>query len=207
MLRAGKSPEEMVAFVRSRINSTADNRSGGKIDRPEKRTFIGFLRHPLKKPEPKPVPNLRLRTCLKGWCRVCPIGAGSLKGQCVETIANNLEPLNRCSHRQIWRGDACLQQTNFLDECSGERAALDVQAMRMQAAESARQSACTVSTTQECTEATNRAQSESSLYRSLQEKYQQCMRLTRGTRAPTGRTVTVSPHPLSDPLQIELDDH
>lgn len=205
MIRAGKSSEEIVAFVHGRIN-TADNRSQARVERPEKRGFFSVLRHPFQKPGRKPVADLWLRSCVRGWCRVCAIGAKG-KVRCTETIANNLEPMNFCSHRQIWSGDSCLQQTNFLHACSGLLAVLERQAKRRQAADSAQLSACSAGITQECTEATSRAQSESSLYQSLQEKYQQCRRRAWGTHSSTGQAAMVSPHPLSDLLQTESVDH
>jgi hypothetical protein len=67
-----------------------------------------------------------------------------------------------------------LQQTPFVDACSGLRATLARQAHRMQAAESARQDACATGATQECSELSREAQSEASFYRALQEKLRQC---------------------------------
>jgi hypothetical protein len=83
---------------------------------------------------------------------------------------------NFCSSRRVWSGDACLQQTPFLADCSGLRATLAQQAQRMQAAESARHDACATGITQECSELTSTAQSEASLYLALQERLRQCER-------------------------------
>jgi hypothetical protein len=44
----------------------------------------------------------------------------------------------------------------------------------MQAAESAQQSACSAGHSQECSDLASTAQSEASLYRSLQERYRMC---------------------------------
>ena len=49
------------------------------------------------------------------------------------------------------------------------------QAQRMQSAESERQNSCAAGQAQSCTDLTNAAQSESGLYRTLQERYRMCM--------------------------------
>ena len=49
------------------------------------------------------------------------------------------------------------------------------QAQRTQSAESERQNSCAAGQTQSCTDLTNAAQSESGLYRTLQERYRMCM--------------------------------
>jgi hypothetical protein len=67
-----------------------------------------------------------------------------------------------------------LLQTRFVDDCSGLRFAMERQAQRMQAAESAQQSACASAATQECSDLTNTSLSETSLYRALQSRYRQC---------------------------------
>jgi len=144
-----------------------------KLAQPEKRSFLSFLRHPFRKPEPKPVPDLRRRICLKGPCLACPAGQVRAGGGCAETaVAKN--SYNYCSRGEIWSGGSCLLQTRFLDDCNGLRLALDQQAQRMQAADSAQQAACLPGATQDCSEWTGKAQSEASLYRSLQERYRQC---------------------------------
>jgi hypothetical protein len=143
-----------------------------------KKGFFSFLRRPMRRPQPKaepkpkPVADLRGRLCFKGPCGVCPTGrvhgGGCLSG---------LDPQHRntfCSAREIWNGGVCLLQTRFVDDCSGLRFAMERQAQRMQAAESAQQSACASAATQECSDLTNTSLSETSLYRALQSRYRQC---------------------------------
>lgn len=140
---------------------------------PEKRTFLSFLRHPFRKPEAKPVPDLRYRICWRGPCQACPPGQVQVGGACGgKVVVNN--SYNYCSHGEIWSGGACLLQTRFLDDCNGFRLALDQQARRMQAADSSQRSACSAGATQDCSELTGKMQSESNLYRSLQDRYRQC---------------------------------
>jgi hypothetical protein len=143
-----------------------------------KKGFFSFLRRPMRRPQPKaepkpkPVADLRGRLCFKGPCVVCPTGrvhgGGCLSG---------LDPQRRnnfCSAREIWNGGVCLLQTRFVDDCSRLRLAMERQAQRMQAAESAQQSACASAATQECSDLTNTSLSETSLYRALQSRYRQC---------------------------------
>lgn len=159
-----------------------------------KRGFFSFLRHPIRKPEPKPVANLRRAICI-GRCPVCPAGQGANgKGGCGggggNLIANNHE--HSCSHAEIWSGGACLAHTPFLDNCSGLQMALEQQAARMQTAEAARQSACASGASQECSGLTTRYQSEASLYEAFQERYQQCRQRT-STASAGGRIQTNGP--------------
>jgi len=144
-----------------------------KTAQPEKRSLLSFLRHPFRKPEPKRVPDVRFRVCLKGPCLACPPGQVRTGGGCAGTVVVN-NSYNYCSRGEIWSGGNCLLQTRFLDDCSGLRLALDQQAQRMQAADSGQRGACSQGATQECSELTGKAQSEASLYRSLQERYRQC---------------------------------
>jgi len=51
---------------------------------------------------------------------------------------------------------------------------MEQQAQRMQAAEAARQSACSTAARQDCSGLTNAAQSEGNLYRTLQDRYRRC---------------------------------
>jgi hypothetical protein len=143
-----------------------------------KKGFFSFLRRPMRRPQPKaepkpkPVADLRGRLCFKGPCVVCPTGRGH-GGGCL----SGLDPQRRnnfCSAREIWNGGVCLLQTRFVDDCSGLRFAMERQAQRMQAAESAQQSACASAATQECSDLTNTSLSETSLYRALQSRYRQC---------------------------------
>jgi hypothetical protein len=143
-----------------------------------KKGFFSFLRRPMRRPQPKaepkpkPVADLRGRLCFKGPCVVCPTG-GVHGGGCL----SGLDPQRRnnfCSAREIWNGGVCLLQTRFVDDCSGLRFAMERQAQRMQAAESAQQSACASAATQECSDLTNTSLAETSLYRALQSRYRQC---------------------------------
>ena len=163
---------------------------GAKTAAP-RRSFFSFLRHPFRRPEPKPVANLRRAICI-GRCPVCPAGqVANGKGGCSgggEFLASN--HAHSCSHAEIWSGGACLSHTPFLDNCSGLQATLSQQASRMQAAEATRQSACTSGSSQECSGMTTRYQSEASLYQALQERYQQCRQ--RRPTASVGGSIRVN---------------
>jgi len=141
---------------------------------PAKRGFFSFLRHPFRKPERKPLADLRRRPiCVKGACPVCPTGQVHSGGGCVPAILiRNRNWL--CSPWETWSGGDCLLQTRFLDDCSGVRMAMEQQAQRMRAAEAAAQSACSTGARQDCSDLTSAAQSEANLYRELQNRYQQC---------------------------------
>jgi hypothetical protein len=144
-----------------------------KTTQPEKRSFLSFLRHASRKPESKPDPDLRYRICWRGPCKACPPGQVQVGGACGGTVVAN-NSYNYCSHGEIWSGGTCLLGTRFLDDCNGFRLALDQQAQRMQAADSSQQRACSAGATQDCSELTGKMQSETNLYRSLQERYRQC---------------------------------
>lgn len=148
---------------------------------PPRRTFFSFLRHPFTKPAARTTIVIRRPFCLKGPCRVCPIGQVRSGGGCVgATIPQYTR--NICSHRAIWMGDACLGQTPFLDSCNGLLTALEQQAQRMQAAQAAQQSVCSQGRSEACSEAISSYQSEESFYRLLHDRYRQC-RLTGGLTA------------------------
>jgi hypothetical protein len=108
-----------------------------------KRSLFSFLRHPFRKPEPKTklVADLRHRICFNAPCPVCPKGATGGRGGCAG-IPIPERRHNFCSQREIWSGGACLAGTNFLDNCSGLRLAMEHQAQRMQAAEASERQAC-----------------------------------------------------------------
>ena len=147
-----------------------------RTEMPEKRSFFGFLRHPFRKPEPKATPVTNLRRpipCLKGPCAVCPPGQAHAGG-CGGAFYIRHQHTH-CTSGEIWNGGACLLQTQFLDSCNSLRMTMQRQQQRMQAAESARQSACAAGSSQICMDSTSSAQSESALYRTLQERYQRCM--------------------------------
>jgi hypothetical protein len=141
---------------------------------PEKRGFFSFLRHPFHKPEPEPKPgaDLRHRVCFTGPCPVCPPGArGGACGGGTVVLHNSR---HTCSGSAIWSGASCVLQTHYLDDCSGLRSMMERQAQRMQAAESIQRSACAAGPSQECAETSSSFAGEQNLYRSLQQRYQQC---------------------------------
>ena len=164
----------------ARTNSAPGAGVRAKFEPPGRRSFFSFLRHPFRKPEPKTdrkpkIAALRRPICFKGPCLICP--AGQANGVCAGLVVDHRR--NLCSTREIWSGGACLLQTSFLDDCSGMRLALEQQAQRMQAAEGARQSACSAGSREECSDRAGRAQSETSLYETLQERYRMCQRRSR----------------------------
>ncbi len=144
-----------------------------------KRSFFSLLRHPVRKPLPleattTPTADLRRPVCVKGPCEVCP------KGGCAgKVITNNVSSVHRrCGAGEFRNGGACLQRT-FLDDCSALRMMMERQAQQAQETEAARQSACSTDP-QQCSASTRSAESEASLYRDLQARYQACQR-----RGPT----------------------
>jgi hypothetical protein len=145
-----------------------------KTGPPEKRSFFSFLRHPFRKPEPKTrvVADRRRTICFRGPCPVC------LPGHSCGVV-----PIHRthnfCSVREIGRGSACLLPTSFFDDCSGPRRMMEQQAQRMQATEAA-QTACSATAGQDCSGLTTAAQSEGSLYRTLQDRYRKCQQRSMG---------------------------
>jgi hypothetical protein len=155
------------------VQAKTENRLQGKPEsKPGKKGFFSFFRHPFRKHEPKPVAVVRRPICPTGPCRVCPAGLVRVGGGCVRSVF--IRRHNPCSPWEIWSGGACLQQTQFVDDCSGLRMALERQALLMQTAEAARQNACAAGPTQMCSGLTSRAQSEASLYLVFQERYQRC---------------------------------
>jgi hypothetical protein len=160
----------------------ANSGARAKTDTPQKRGFFSFLRRPIRRPVPtpaptpepnKPVADLRRPICLTGSCLACPAGQARAGGRCSGPVfANNSG--NVCPFGQAWNGGACQWQNRYLDDCAGLRFALQQQARRLQAAESAQQSACSTGRSQECSALASTAQSEASLYRSLQERYRMC---------------------------------
>jgi len=81
---------------------------------------------------------------------------------------------NFCSAGEFRSGGSCLLRIRFLDDCAGLRLAMERQAQRMEAAESAQQGACGMGPRQECSDLTSTALSEASLYRELQNRYRLC---------------------------------
>ena len=88
-------------------------------------------------------------------------------------------PGDNCSTLGAWNG-SCTFQTRLLDDCGALRMAMQSQAQRLQSAIALQQSACGAGVTSGCTSASNARISEESLYRALQARYQQCMRLSIG---------------------------
>jgi hypothetical protein len=161
---------------------------------PEKRSFFTFLRHPFRKPPPKivaqPALYLPRPVCPKSKCApVCPVGQVRSGGACSPPVVQvcvagqtwNHSCHNQCSHGEIWNGGSCLYHTRFLDNCFAQRAALERQAQRVQAAERARRNACANGPAQECSEATGTWQSEENLRRNLLARYQQCQTQSMST--------------------------
>ena len=177
------SSEHLSRSSPARTKSAPSAGVRAKFEPSGRRSFFSFLRHPFRKPEPKTdrkpkiAADLRRPICFKGPCLICP--AGQANGVCAGLVVDHRR--NLCSTREIWSGGACLLQTSFLDDCSGMRLALEQQAQRMQAAEGARQSACSAGSREECSDRAGRAQSETSLYETLQERYRMCQRRSRTT--------------------------
>jgi len=128
--------------------------------------------------------------CRKGKCApACPVGQVSSGGvcstpavqMCVAGQTWNHSCHDQCSHGEIWNGGSCLYHTRFLDSCFAQRTALDRQAQRVQAAETARRNACANGPAQECSEATGTWQSEENLRRNLLARYQQCQSQSMST--------------------------
>jgi uncharacterized protein involved in exopolysaccharide biosynthesis len=74
---------------------------------------------------------------------------------------------------------------------------LNRQAQRIQEAEAERQRSCANSATQECSDMTSKAQSEASLYQSLQERYRQCL-----LRTNAGNPFSIDPFPTHPPIHV-----
>jgi hypothetical protein len=195
------------------VQSIREQNAGaqGKTVHSEKKSLFSFLRHPLRKPEPKPDPKAKLvgdrrrPICVHGRCPVCPPGQVYAGGGC----AAGAVPKHRnnfCSTSELWSGGACLLQTRFLDDCSGLRMAMERQAQRKQAAESAQQSACSTTSRQGCSDLTSTAQSEANLYRALQDRYRLCQQRALSVN-PFGRAAvsSYSHGLLFDPLSFDLD--
>jgi hypothetical protein len=153
--------------------------------KPEKKGVFSFLRHPFRKHHPTPVATRPI--CPTGVCRVCPPGLARVGGACVATLLVSHRH-EVCSTGEIWSGGACLFQTHFVDDCAGARLAMERQANLMDTAESARQNACTTGPTEMCMGLASRAESEASLYRTLEQRYQQCLRRTGAASSFGGRT-------------------
>jgi hypothetical protein len=149
----------------------------GKTEPSQKRGLFSFLRHPFRKPLPpettnEPAASLRRPVCFRGPCAVCP------KGGCGGAVIANNIVRHPCPAGEFRSGGGCRPQA-FLDDCNGLQMMVERQAQRMQEAQAARPSACSADP-QQCSASSSSAESEASLYRELQERYQACQR-----KAPT----------------------
>jgi hypothetical protein len=216
---SSSTPSSSHGAVEPRSNAVhpihpANSEARAKTDTPQRRGFFSFLRRPIRRPVPtpaptpgptKPVADLRRPICFGGACPVCPPGQARAGGKCSGTVfVNNSH--NVCPFGQAWNGGACQWQNRYLDDCAGLRFALQQQARRMQAAESEQQSACSTGRSQECSDLTSTAQSEASLYRSLQDRYRMCQQ-----RSPAAYSFggygrwNYSSELLFDGLEMDLD--
>jgi hypothetical protein len=172
----------------------------------EKRGFFSTLRHPFRKPQPKPdeklTADLRRPICFRGPCAMCPTGiarGGGCGGTVVATYAR------RSCAGGVWNGGACFQQSRFPYDCNAERVAMEQQAQRMHAAEAAQQSACSTGSGQDCSDRTSVSQNETSAYRTLQAQYQACQQRSIGVN-PFGHSISGHSQGLSSgPLNFDLE--
>lgn len=151
---------------------------------PQRRDIFSILTRPFRKPQPERISEFEHRGCWRGVCRVCPVAQVPGASGCT-TPNLYLRNSSLCSRAQIWAGNPCVQSIDLLDDCSGLRAAMERQAQRMQAAEQARQNACSGAVTQECTNMTSWTQQETSRYQILQRRFNQCQ--ARSQRSHTYR--------------------
>jgi hypothetical protein len=171
------TPSSTPASARSGVSATQPNASHS-VSAPstavQKRSFFASLWHPFRRTQPAPAPtikavaDLRRPICFKGPCEVCP------KGECGGAVIANNIVRRPCGTGEFRNGSACLQQT-FLDDCSALRVMMERQAQHAQETEAARQNACSTDP-QQCSASTSSADSEASLYRNLQARYQTCQR-------------------------------
>ncbi len=183
------------------LNGTSQIRT-----QPEKRGFFSFIRHPFRKPQPKPVSDLRRRVCLTGPCPVCPSGQTASKGGCVVAPVNTYYRRYYCSSGEIWSGGACLLQTQFVDDCGWLRMSVDRQQRAMQSAIVDEQARCGAGSTQACSEASAARQSEEDLYRTLSERYRQCLQHSTTTYSRGRLSAPANGSSVHfDPLTVEVD--
>jgi hypothetical protein len=84
--------------------------------------------------------------------------------------------------------------------------AMQRQQQRMRVAESQQQNACAAGSTQFCLDSTSAAQSEAGFYRTLQARYQRCMRQSLATYPFAGFGYGVQPTGLLfDPLDPQFN--
>jgi hypothetical protein len=173
----------------------------GKTEPSEKKSFFSFLRHPFRKPSPKPEPATKVVSNLRRWICV----SGQAGGRCTGR-ANANGTRAYCQAGEFSSGGDCLLQTRFMDNCFAQRRVMEQQARRMQAAESAQQNACASGSTQDCSNLNGTAQSEANLYRTLQDQYQTCRRRSQAAYSFTGFGFSsYSSRLLFDPLEFDLN--
>lgn len=146
LTKAGVAPHSIQTFIRNRTNSLPDPRGAKIVLPPAKRGFVGFLRHPFKKPE---VMELRHRACIHGPCQICPAGAMK-NGVCGGTAPRG----NFCSSGSFWNGRHCtvlgIGYRNYNCYTAPDSDLLNAK-RNMQAAERDQQAACSANAaSQEC---------------------------------------------------------
>jgi len=173
----------------------------GKTEPSEKKSFFSFLRHPFRRPSPKPEPPARVTSNLRRWICV----SGQAGGRCTGKVNGN-GTRAYCQAGEFSSGGDCLLQTRFMDDCLGRRRIMEQQARRMQAAQSAQQSACASGSSQDCSTLTGTAQSEANLYRTLQDQYQTCRRRSQAAYSFTGFGFSGYSSGLSfEPLEFDVN--
>src|SRR5579862_1287589 len=206
-LLRGSSEQSSTAAPAS-LHFSGSNPTSVHSVREEKRSFFSFLRHPFKKPEPKPVPSsvayLRRPICFRGPCQVCPGGQARVGGVCGGTIATN-NARTFCGLGQSWNGIACAQ-TRFPEDCRALLVSLQQQQERMREADAAQRGACAAGPSQECSDVTSSAQNEAGAYRSLQDRYRICQQQSSSLN-PFGHLggLSYSRGPVFDPFEFDLD--
>ena len=136
---------------------------------PAKRTFFSFLRHPLRRPQPKRVVGPRPPVCRKGPCRICPPGNAG-RG----CVAVPVHVRNQCRYPNIWNGGGCTPPMLIVDTCGALLREMQRQQQRMQTAQASEQSTCAQGQSQACSDQTARRQNEESRYQSTLNNYRRC---------------------------------
>lgn len=141
----------------------------------EKRSVLSLLRHPWRRPEPKPLPNLvvlRGPACKHGPCVLpCPRGTSpNGKGGCVVPLQD------WCPSGTLWTGAGCGMLSQFrLIDCSALALAAERQAQLAQMLASQRGTACAGDPMDAgCTDLAVRSRSEADRHRILQQQYESC---------------------------------
>jgi hypothetical protein len=104
-------------------NGIAHHKSPSSL-KPEKKSFVTFLKHPFKKP--KSVADNKRPPCRKEPCPVCPPGESRQgKGACGPVFANNF-----CGAGQLWNGFTCGQ--TWWEDCQALAHELAAERQQMQ---------------------------------------------------------------------------